>query len=978
MNDLNNFEAYDPDINHYDNLIDSDVTIQSSYVPISQFQKPLNSISHVTFLAYNIRSFNANSHKFFPLFHNYEDLPDVLVLSETWFKDGNAENIAGFRASHIFRIGRASGGCSIYVKNCWSSETVTDLCISNDSIEICTVAVTFGKETIYVLGIYRPHSDSITGFASAINEILGSDIIRNKHCIVLGDINVNLLLNTAEVLNFVNLMQSYYFVSMINMPTVFHTNERLEPSLLDHIWTNKPFVLDSGIIATDFTDHCPVFLRIPINETSRQSDSDRVRITFRDKSESNKQIFKMKLTSMNWAAVQDEDVNFYMDKFLSALNKLYCDCFPLKSKLVGRKQFLNPWMTPYLRNLIKAKSTYFHLMKSNFVSRSENNQYRNRLNAILKKSKAAYFKNLFETNKQNMRKTWDIIKSLICGKSAESTKKIFFNNEVYTDSSAIANIFNTYFTSIGLTLSNELETTNLDPMQSVPHVTNTIYLTPVTDMECSKYIASLKVNTQGTDELPVKMLIEYRNHFAPILSDIINRSFTCGRLPNSLKRALVVPIHKTSDVTLVTNYRPISLLPPISKVFEKCIHVRLIKFLSKFSLLSINQFGFREGLSTQDAIIKLTEAIYSAINDRKFSCAIFVDFKKAFDTMNHDLLLRKLERYGIRGVVQDLIADYLRNRFQRVKFNNILSDPLPITIGVPQGSILGPLLFLIYVNDLSNILSSFLSIMYADDTTLVNSDASYENLINVGNAELKLFFDWSLSNRLSVNVEKTYYMIFGNRRVDDHSHNFLLGNAQLSMCDASKFLGINLDAKLTFNHHIELITNKVSKSIGIMFKLQNLLPFSCMKQLYYSLIYPYLNYCIISWGGTCPTYLNPLVVLQKRAIRVITKSHFLAHTTPLFFRCGVLKLVDLYKYSLAIYFYKNNLESNFARHHSYRTRGATSLCPIFQRLNVTQRSVNYAGPTIWNEIPVEIRTLRTLRKFKIALKKFYIGNYIIN
>ena len=215
-------------------------------------------------------------------------------------------------------------------------------------------------------------------------------------------------------------------------------------------------------------------------------------------------------------------------------------------------------------------------------------------------------------------------------------------------------------------------------------------------------------------------------------------------------------------------------------------------------------------------------------------------------------------------------------------------------------------------------------------------------------------------------------MIFGNRHVDDHPRNLLLGNAHLRLFDASKFLRIHSDALSTFNHHIQIITEKVSKSIGIMFKIQSFLPFPCMEQLYYSLIYPCLNYCIISWGGTCPTYLNPLVVLQKRAMRVVTKSYYLAHTTPLFLRSGFLRLVDIYKYSLAIYFYKNNLEHNFAQHPSYRTRGATSLCHTFQRLSVTHRSVNYAGPTIWNEILVEIRTPRTVRKIKIALKKFHI------
>ena len=321
----------------------------------------------------------------------------------------------------------------------------------------------------------------------------------------------------------------------------------------------------------------------------------------------------------------------------------------------------------------------------------------------------------------------------------------------------------------------------------------------------------------------------------------------------------------------------------MNKIFEKLIYNRLSNFIYQHNILSPSQFGFRKGFSTQDALINLTELFYETLNNKSIGIGVFIDYSKAFDTLNHTILMEKLVRYGIRGMPYDLIKTYLENRNQVVKVGSTLSSPLTTNIGVPQGTILGPILFLLYINDLPNLTKLCRFVIFADDTTLYfRNDDPISLQINC-NQGLKLFFEWSLSNRLSINLSKTSCMLITNRIISEDNFNILCCNRALEFTRCTRFLGILLDNKLRFDCHIQMTSLKISKAVGILYKVKNLIPFPCMKILYFSFINSYLQYGLVVWGGTYPCHSLPLIMLQKTAIRLVFNVAYLEHTNLFFF-----------------------------------------------------------------------------------------------
>jgi len=388
--------------------------------------------------------------------------------------------------------------------------------------------------------------------------------------------------------------------------------------------------------------------------------------------------------------------------------------------------------------------------------------------------------------------------------------------------------------------------------------------------------------------------------------------FNTGIFPDLLKISKVIPLYKKDDDKVFANYRPISLLPSMSKIFEKAILIQITDYLENNNLLNPYQYGFRKKHSTEYASLHLVDYLNYEMDHMNTPLNIYLDLSKAFDSLNHTILLSKLEYYGVTGMSHNLFNTYLSNRKQYVQYESFSSDLSNIKQGVPQGSILGPLLFLIYINDLPKSSKIFNFLMYADDTTLYCNIDNIDplNRDSIINLELQNINNWLVANKLSLNVKKTKYMLFYKHPKTVPNLHIDINNNEIERVESFNFLGLHLNTHLTWNTHLSAISKKISRIIGLIYKMKLILPFNIVLSLYNTLILPHINYCLLSWGQNCESIL----LLQKRALRAVFSAGFNAHTEPLFKICNLLKMEDIYKTRVFVFYHNlkhNNLPKYF-------------------------------------------------------------------
>ena len=431
-----------------------------------------------------------------------------------------------------------------------------------------------------------------------------------------------------------------------------------------------------------------------------------------------------------------------------------------------------------------------------------------------------------------------------------------------------------------------------------------MFVAPVSEPEMKKLIMQLNDGAPGRDWVKAKSLKCITDHIAMPLTRLANLSFAQGVFPRDLKVAMVSPLYKAKDPMIFSNYRPISLLSSFSKILEKLMSNRLLNFLNKCDILNKYQFGFRNNHSTYMALIILLENLNNALDKGQCSIGIFLDFQKAFDTINHGILLDKLYHYDIRGPAYDWFSSYLNERYQFVVYNGCESEYKYIQCWVPQGSILGPLLFLIYINDLPSVSNLFMPILFADDTNLFCTGRNIDSLVKEINAEMSKVYSWVKANKLSLNIDKTNFMLFTPKGFSRTMSNILIDGHQISEVKETKFLGVIIDNNLKWSAHIQYISRKISKGIGVMVKARKVFERNTLLSLYNSLILPYLNYCIHVWGKAYNTHLNHLIKMQNKAVSLIACITPRTNTDPLYSALNIMPLKSLYMYAIGLFMYR--------------------------------------------------------------------------
>lgn len=628
------------------------------------------------------------------------------------------------------------------------------------------------------------------------------------------------------------------------------------------------------------------------------------------------------------------------------------------------------------------------------------NQYkywRQKVKKQCEMAKKEFYQKTINENCKNPKKLWNNLKEISGKKTTHQTNFIHddFGNPI-EDPLDTAETFNEFFANIFSSANSNitsLDSYNQEVLQNYVQSKIDAYckfnIPLVSEEFVKKQLSSLNINkSTGLDGIGTRFLKSSVNVIANPITKIINLSISKCKFPQKFKMAKITPIYKKGPKSDRNNYRPISILPVLSKLIEKHITDHLKTFLEENKLLHTQQSGFRTNHSCETALTAVIDNWIEAINNKNLVGTIFLDLTKAFDLVNHSILLQKLKLYNCSTNSIQWFTSYLSNRTQTVSVSGTLSSSRPITAGVPQGSVLGPLLFIIYINDLPLHLNNSDIDMFADDTTVSAYGKSFTSVQNALQTELTTIERWCTQNSMVPNITKTKVMhISATNQIQTPDYSLSLQNTILENSTTEKLLGIHVDQHLNWKQQVDNTLKKCNSYLYLLLRIKNFLSIPSRKLFFNAYILPHLDYCSTIWGNCNNDLLEKLHKFQKRAARVILDKDYLAPTEELFTQLGWMKFNDRVNYKKSILMYKalNNQTPDYIQNkfqhtqdrHNINLRSSTQnkLYVPKPRLEFARKSFAYSGAKLWNDIPQTVQTAQSLAQFKSRYLKWkFTGN----
>ena len=933
-----------PTLVGYDSTLDN-----CDYVDVDQ--RIAISDNDIGLLHLNIRGLTGKSEQFKKM-HNEnfgEHSPDILFLCETWMsKNSPTLRFPGYNMFETRRTHKKGGGTCVLVKDTIQSKR----CILEDElfncIEYTLVECKINSKSYIAGSLYRAPNTNQREFLSEYDKLLNLITIEKPYGILLGmDHNLDLLKSCTHNLTqeFIECNVKFGLTPSITKPTRITKNSA---TLIDNIFISENFLGKhfSRIIIDDISDHLPC---VTVLENVIKSKKSRKQVISRDLRPKNIEKLKAEILQLNNRQYNYTNVNLNFEKYHADLcNAIETHC-PIRTRMIPSHKFRNlPWITSGLfKSMGQSKRLYQRFIsdQTNCLLEDKYKTYRNILNNVKRSCKIKYYQEKCEEFKKNTRKLWQLINDVIHRSNDKSSiiDCIKVDNIEIHDKKIISNKFGEYFSQLGSKFANKIRKPKygIDTyLKVISRNCNSIFVAPTSVCEIVKLISALpNKKSSGYDNIDNILLKKIESEISPMLVKIFNQSLSNGVFPESMKLAEVVPLFKSNDKTLTENYRPISLLITLSKILEKIVYKRTYSFLQEQGLLYNSQYGFRSSHSCENAITELIGCIIKAQELGKYTAALFLDLSKAFDTLEHTVLLKKLEIYGIRGPLLDWYGSYLNQRQLMAKCNNTLSDKYVINYGTPQGSCLGPLLFIIFCNDLHLHLTFLSCIQFADDTTLYCSEKSSRLIESNFSHDLVNIYDWFCANKLTLNAKKSICMVFAPNKKKITDFSLKIGDTVIEPVTETKFLGLWLDHKLTWKKHYTELINKLNHGLNLLRKAKKLLNSTSLISLYYAHFHSHLTYAMIVWSGMYGRgMLNRLQKKQNQCIKIVNSKKIKS----------IIKVDDLIKIELCKLGFKiihcllpKNLNDclntnasghSLTRKHRYSTRNKSDLrIPMYKR-----------------------------------------------
>ena len=927
------------------------------------------------------------AHKFEMLRLQVEDSHmDVFCASETWLNTGTPDKLVSIKGYNLARKDRSwnemgsavgskkGGGLICYVRegltmNEFRYERLNQ---SNRDLEMQWISLDMKHmRRIVIINVYRPPQGNYKRACKLIHESLKeADLKDNAEVFLLGDFNIDMAISTSPQAKELSYTTGVWGLKpLIKGKTRMGTNRGvLQASCIDNIFSNSEEVVKFVIADWNFSDHLMVAVK------RKRAKGKHTKVEFKGRSYKNyvKEDLQEELIHSDWDDFyRSRDPALCWDIIETRIRAFLDRTCPLKSFKV--KEVREPWVTNEILEEIKDKDRSLRVAKRSgmaedwLIAKTD----RNRVGRLVEQAKADFLKEQQEELVNDPKKFWRLVKDIVPGKKSKSSRISLSTmdedgNEVDLKAEEIARFINEYFCSIGPKLAQK----HTAPWRFYGDTTEESCPPFTTDFDevwkLCKEIKSTK--SSGIAEIAAKVFKQSFMVIIPQLVYLFNLSFSTGIFPDSWKRATIIPLYKGGSKTEVSNYRPVSLLPLPGKLIEKIVHARLATFLEMNRIITDRQGGFRKGFSTASSIADLTDNLFSNLNKNQISLAAFVDLRKAFDTVDHAILLKKLKCYGVTETNLKWCANYLANRTQQTLANGITSPTHAITCGVPQGSVVGPLFFILYVNDMQFAVTNANTQLYADDTVIYAAGENGETAVRKLQPALNHFSSWCQANKLTLNASKTKLMLFGTRHKVKKAKGSLVhvGGVPLQIVPSYKYLGFTLDSTLSFNHHVNTVVSMVSYKVNLLAKIRKFLTDTVALKIYKSMILPYFDYGDVIYSTANQDGLDKLQRLQNRSLK-ICKGLNIRYSTNALHRLTKMPMLKVRRTAHISNFMHGRLKHDFLLdNREVRTRAHDA--PLFKvavpRVETFKRAIGYAGSLQWNNLPADTRSIKDSKLFK--------------
>ena len=838
---------------------------------------------------------------------------------------------------------------------------------------------------LIIMNVYRPHGDKDT-FQDTLMSHLDKLILDHPtlNIIMLGDFNIDLAKRTEHTESFIENTIHRGFLQQVTDFTRCYQDTK---TLIDHVYSRSKKPSRSDIIQEDLSDHNLILTTY----LDWHNSVKKVKITKRWFDESAYSNLKILLGAEEWKCLDDMTLEQSTDHLIERITEAMDIVAPIETKEVGLKK-ITPWMTGGIKKSIATGRSMFKKGKCSAPIKIEYKRYKKVLDKVIKTAKNNYYEDTIRDAGPDTRKLWSILNEVIDRKQCrhKMPNRFIIDGKTVRDKTNIANAFNIYFASIGEQMANEMPTESgyeeyLDKVKQT-YINQMVFReVDETDISCIMRLQQPKLSC-GIDTINNKIVKLCHKQLTVPMTKIINQSMTEGKVPSHFKKALIKPLYKKGPANICGNYRPVSLLPSLSKILEKAVCQQLNSFLDRYQILCQSQYGFRPKNQTTHVVHNMMNYITQHSIQNKVCIATYIDLSKAFDCLQYENLFKKLECIGLATETIDWFKDYLSGRKQQVDIDGKTSDWLDVKLGVPQGSILGPILFLIYMNDINICDTTVTYTKFADDTTILSTGNTLAEACDMMNKALVNVDRWFRRNKLNLNPSKTRYMIFNC--TTDETELVKINNQYIERVwhkgneKSFKLVGIHVDEKLTWNSHIDAVAKKMDHANYALRKASKELVPKNKKLLYSGLVHSHLVYGLPIWGFARKGRLNKLLVKQKHSIRKIHNLRYRDHTLPHFLDNRILQLPELVEQTTLSYTMSGISEKspwNVKRLWEYqeqsrdlRDRG------IKLHYTVTPKQwINNLSPIssakLWNNSPIDTKC-KPLH-YKIETKKYYLDKY---